>query len=189
MNKEQEIIKVLFKDLQNRYNSRSISKIVGMSHVGAFKILKKLEKKEIVKPERMGKAIFYSLNLKNPVARKEVERVLTIEAQDYKRWLEEFKELEDKVEFAILFGSIIKNERVARDIDISIVARQDKFNDIKSVIKERNKFSYKKIHLILQKPEEFKMDIYNKNKVMLEIIKTGVVLFGQDKIRQLICNE
>lgn len=184
--KEQEIIKVLFKDMQTIYNSRSISKNVKMSHAGAFKILKRLEKRGIVKPQPIGKAITYSLNFESPVAQKEIEMSLVLEAQHYKRWLYEFKALEDKVEFAILFGSILIDEKKARDIDLLVVAEKDNIEKIRSIIKERNEVTSKKIHLIPQLPENFKNDIKNKNKVMMEIIKKGVVLFGHENIRRYL---
>ena len=57
LTKEQDIIKLLFKDFLADYNSRSISKLIGTSHPGAFKILKRLEKRDIVKFKRIGKNI------------------------------------------------------------------------------------------------------------------------------------
>ena len=135
---------------------------------------------------RIGKAVIYSLNMNNPVAIKEVEMALVIEAQNYKKWIEEFKKLEDKVDFAILFGSIIISENSARDIDILIVAEKNRYNEIKKIINEKNQISNKKIHLIFQNPEEFRKDVNEKNKVSLEIIKKGIVLFGQDKMRKSI---
>lgn len=186
--KEQEIIKTLFKDFQTSYNSRSISKIVGISHPGAFKILKNLEKIEIVKSKKIGKASVYSLNLDNPIACKELEKILTIEAQNNKRWIEEFKTLEDKSEFVILFGSILTNEKTAKDVDILVVAEKTNFNKIKKIVYGRDKLSNKKMHLIIQQPKEFKKDLINENKVTLEIIKNGIVLFGQDKLRKMFQN-
>lgn len=186
LTKEQEIIKQLFKDFLSPYNSRSISKIIGISHAGAFKILKKLEKKEIVKPNRIGNSVIYSLNFDNPITAREIEMVLTIESRSYKRWIEEFRSLENRSEFVILFGSILTNENSARDIDILVVAEKKRFDNINKIIGERNRVSNKRIHLIFQSPEEFKKDINTKNKVMVEIVKKGVVLFGQDKIRKFM---
>lgn len=183
LTKEQEILKLMFKDLLTSYNSRSISKVVGISHSGAFKILRKLEKDEIVKSKNIGKARVYSINFDSTIACKEIEIALAIEAKNYNRWLEEFKGLEDKSEFVILFGSILVNSSSARDIDLLVVAEKDRFSEIKHIIKERNSVSNKKIHLILQNLSEFKRDIKKKNKVMVEIIKKGVALFSQDKLR------
>ncbi len=186
INKEQEIIKILFKDFLNSYNSRNISRLVGLSHAGAFKILKKLKEREIVKPKQIGKAIIYSINLDNPVAYREVEMALTIEAWNYKRWVEEFKVLEDKSDIVILFGSILINEKLANDIDILVVAKKNMFGEIIKIIKEKNEISNKKIHLILQSPADFKKDINSKNKAIIEIIKKGIVLFGQDNFRKSV---
>ncbi|MEK6951846.1 MAG: nucleotidyltransferase domain-containing protein [Nanoarchaeota archaeon] len=186
LTKEQEIIKLLFKDFLTPYNSRNISKIIGMSHAGAFKILKKLEKRNITEPTRIGKAVIYSLNKKNQVAWREIELALTLEAQNYLRWIEEFRSIEDKVKFVILFGSIIKDEKSAKDIDLLVIADECEFNEIKKIIKEKNNILTKEIHLLLQTYEDFKRDIASRNKIILEIIKTGIILFGQDEIREVL---
>lgn len=181
LSKEQEILLKLFRDFLADYNSRNLSKIVGISHAGAFKILKKLEERKIVKSKKIGKAVIYSINQENQIALKEIELDLMIEAQNYKRWLEEFSKLQKEAEFVILFGSLIKNEKAARDIDLLVVAKKSKFMGIKESINEKNKLLPKKIHLIIQTLEEFRFDIKNNNKTLIEIIKTGIILFGQDK--------
>ena len=184
--KQQEILKLIFKDFLTSYNSRNISKKVKISHAGAFKILKKLGKKELVNPKKIGRAIIYSINKENLLALKEVEIALITESQNYKRWIEEFKALKEKADFVILFGSILKKERDARDIDLLVIAKNENFKSIKKFASERQNFLSKKIHLILQTSEEFKQDVEKRNKMILEIIKTGNVLFGQDKFIEIL---
>ncbi len=184
--KEQGILKLLFKDFSRPYNSRSISKIVGITPAGAFKILKGLEKRRIVKPQRIGKAIIYSLNLNNPLARREVEMVLTIEAEKIRHWAAEFRILEDKALFAVLFGSVLKNEREAKDIDLLLVAGKAKKREIDQILEIKKKVLPKPLHLLFQTPDDFINDIRTKNKASLEILRTGVVLFGQEKIDRLM---
>lgn len=180
LNKEQEIIKLLFKDFSADYNSRSISKIIKISHPGAYKILKKLEKREIVKPKKVGKAVVYSLNRENPITNKEIEMILLLESQNFKRWVEEFKDLKDKTKFLILFGSITKNAEQANDVDILIVIAKSKLGGIKKIIQKIQKYTNKKIHPLIQTIDNFKKDINEKNKVMFEIIKTGIAVYGQE---------
>lgn len=189
LTKEQEIIKLLFKDFLTHYNSRSISKVIGISHVGAFKILKNLEKRNIVNSLKIGNALIYSLNKGNPVTCKQIELALTIEAQNFSRWTEEFKEIGIKAIFVILFGSILKDEETAKDIDLLVVAEKNNFKEIKKLVDGRNKLLNKKIHLIFQIPEDFKKDLKYKNKVILEIINKGVVLFGQEEVRKILQDE
>lgn len=184
LTKTQEIIKLLFKDFSAHYNSRSISKVIHISHAGAFKILKKLEERGIVNGQRIGNAVIYSLNKENPVVLKEIELILTIEAQNYLRWSEEFKEIKDKSKFIVLFGSIVREEKSAKDIDLLIVADKIEFSKIKKLIEERQKFLNKRVHPIIQTPEDFEKDLKNKNRITIEIIKTGIILYGQEEFRK-----
>ncbi len=157
-----------------------------MTHAEAFKILRRLQQREIVCARPIGKAITYALNFSSPVTQKEIEMALVLEAQQHTRWLSEFKKLEDKAEFVVLFGSVLKDEKKARDIDLLVVADKKHIDTVRAIIKERNEVAHKKIHLLLQLPEDFKKDIASKHKVMMEIIKTGVVLFGQENIRRYL---
>lgn len=186
LTKEQEIVNILFRDFLTEYNSRSISSKAGVSHAGAFKILKKLEQKEIVKSRIVGKARIYALNSENPLTLREIETILTIEALQHKRWIEEFKQLEGKAKFVILFGSILRNELSARDIDLLVVADKENYKSIRKIIDERNKVSNKPIQLIFQTPDNFKFDLKRRYKVSIEIIKTGVVIIGQEEFRRIL---
>ncbi|MDP3027201.1 MAG: nucleotidyltransferase domain-containing protein [Nanoarchaeota archaeon] len=186
LSKKQEIIKLLFKDFLTKYNSRSISKKINISHAGSFKILKKLEKEDIVNHEKIGRALIYSLNLGNQIANKEIEMIFLLESQNFKRWVEEFKDLENKVKFLVLFGSITRNAEQANDIDLLIVADENNLEDIKKSIKKIQKYTSKKIHPLIQTIGNFKKDVNEKNKVMIEIIKTGIVLYGQEEYVKLL---
>lgn len=179
---EDKIISVLFKDINAMHNSRTISKVVGISHAGAFKILKKLEKEGIVIPKRIGRAVIYSLDLKNPLVKNKVEFSLISESLNYKRWLEEFKGLKDKVKFLILFGSIIRDAKLARDVDILAVAEEPFIREVYKIIKKKNEIAFKKIHLLVQRESDFEEDFLNKNKVTIQILKEGIVLFGHENL-------
>jgi len=183
---ERKILLLLFKNTLELFNSRVLAAKIGISHVGVFKIMKKLEEKDIVVSRMIGKARVYSINNRNPIARKEVELALMLESQNNLRWLEEFKDLKNIAESAILFGSILRNEKEARDIDLLIISEEKNFSAIKKFIESKNNVLNKKIHPIIQTKEDFNKDFMNKNKVTLEIIKTGVILFGQENINNLL---
>lgn len=189
LTKEQEIINLLFKNKNQFYNSRNISKLIGISHPGAFKILKKLEKNLIVNPKKIGNSIIYSLNFENPLTKNLVENALISQSQKFNKWIMEFKELEEKSIFIILFGSIIRNEEQANDIDLYILSNRSDHNFINEFVKKKNKILNKKVHLILQSENDFLKDLLENNKVILEILRTGIVLFGQDKLINLAKNE
>jgi predicted nucleotidyltransferase len=176
-NKEKAIL-LLFKDLLAFHNSRTIGKILGISHAGAFKLLKRLEKNKIVKPTTIGKAITYSLNLEDNLTLREIEIALIKQSREYKRWAEEFKEIESKVSFLIIFGSILRNEKFARDIDLLLIVNEKNFKEIRSFIERKNKILIKPIHPIYQTLGDFKRGLESKKDVLIEIVKTGIVLSG-----------
>ena len=186
LNKEQEILKILFKEFRENYNSRSLSKKIGISHAGAFKILKKLENNNKVIGKRIGNAVIYSLNLKDKITEREVEIAITLESKNYNKWVEEFSELNKASNLIILFGSILRNEKEAKDIDILIVAEKSQLKNIKSKVEKKKSILSKPLHVLYQDKEDFFKDIKANNKVMLDILKTGIVLHGADKLIEII---
>lgn len=186
LTKEQEAVLLLFKGISAQHNSRSIGKAIGISHPGAFKIMKKLSGTGIVKGARIGNTVVYSFDFENPAAAKLIEFSLVMESLNYKRWIEEFKGLKDISLFVVLFGSILINEKAANDIDLLVVAEKKYFSKIQKVMAERNMVSIKKIHLLLQLPQDFEKDVKSRNKAMASIIKSGIVLYGYDKYREMV---
>ncbi len=186
MKNEDKALLLILKNPYEEYNSRSLSKIAGISHAGMFKILKKLENQKILISRSIGRARIYSINFENILAVKRAEMALIMEARQNERWIEEFDSLKPDAEFIMIFGSILRKSKSARDIDLLIVADTKKFGRIKEQISKKNNLMAKKIHLLLQTTDEFLSDFEKKNKSMLEIIKTGAVLFGQDEFVNLI---
>ncbi len=186
MKNEDEALLLILKNPYEEYNSRGLSKIVGISHAGMFKILKKLENQKILISRSVGRAKIYSINFENILAVKRAEMALIMEARQNERWIEEFNSLKHDAEFIVIFGSILRRSESARDIDLLIIADRKKFGRIKEQIYKKNNLMAKKIHLLLQTPDEFLSDFEKKNKSMLEIIRTGAVLFGQDEFVNLI---
>jgi len=185
---EKEIVLKLFKDFKADYNPSSIAKLLGKTRVGAFKALNFLEKDSIVIGKRMGRARFYKINLKDNYARKNVETLLMEEARNYTRWKEEFKELSGFTDIIILFGSIIKNEDKANDIDLLLVYNKKNNDKVNKFIKEKNQMLIKKIHPIKQTREDLIKNIKKDDKVIISAIREGVVIHGYEKITEVIKN-
>jgi predicted nucleotidyltransferase len=177
--KEREILLVLFKDFTSFYNANSISKIVNISHVGAQKIFKKLFKEELVLSKKVGKSIIYKINNKNDYANQLISFLLADEANKFKRWKEEFRELFEKNRIVILYGSAVKNYSSAKDIDIMIITNEKDFKEINKILRKKEGTLPKKIHSFKLSPKDILSNI--KDKIIINIIKNGVVLFGQDK--------
>ena len=109
--KERKILLILFKDFTTFYNANSISKIVGVSRVGAMKMLKRSLNAGLLIAKKIGKSIVYKINLKDDYTRKLISFLLADEANNFKRWKEEFKDepwyIGDTYHFAIGQGDIL----------------------------------------------------------------------------------
>lgn len=182
---QKKILLRLFKD-SARYNASNLSAKVGLTRVGAYKALKQLECKGLLISERLGKAIFYKINLPDDYVRKTIELLLMEEARAKPRWLDEFKPLFEYSELVILFGSVLRSEERARDIDLLIIPNNSR--KINLIVDEKNKILLKKAHILWQTPENFADNIRKADKVVLNAIKDGVVLYGAQKLVDIKCH-
>ena len=185
--KEMEILSLLLKDFSTDYNANSITKKIKITPAGAFKAFKRLEKRKLVVSKKMGKATFYKANLDEYHSFRTLEILLIDEARNSaSRWIFEFRDLLDKVETAIVFGSIIKTPEKANDIDILLVLKKEKNEAVNKIIEERRKISNKPIHVIKQTPSDLLKNLKKKDKVVLNAIKNGQVLCGCDKLLEVL---
>jgi hypothetical protein len=142
--KERETLLILFKDFTSYYNANSISKILKISHVGAQKIFKRLKKENLVIDKKIGKSIIYKLNLEDNYVSQLISFLLADEANNFKRWKEEFKELFKKDRIVMMYGSAIKNYAQAKDIDIMIVIENKEVKEVNNIFKKKEEILPKK---------------------------------------------
>lgn len=186
--KERETLLILFKDLSAFYNANSISKLLGISHVGAQKIFKRLLGEGILKDQRIGKSIIYKPKLEDDYVRKLITFLLADEANNSKRWKEEFKELFKKDRIVMLFGSVLKDYAKARDIDVMIIIKKEDFKEVKKIIDEKQELLPRRIHAIYLTEGDLPKNIRMKKDAIIDIIKNAVILYGQDKYVEIIKN-
>jgi len=187
-NNEMLFILGIFKSPEREYNANSMAKHIGISSMGALKIAKKLEKDNILVSKEFGKAKFYSLNTRNDYAREYVRFLLKGEAEqapaNIKRWVNEVKKIKN-ADCAVLFGSILKKQKEAKDIDVLLVTDKRRFSRLKKEIEEINLINVKKLHPVYQTEGDLKKNIKKGDKVVLNAIK-GIVVFGEDKIMDML---
>lgn len=187
--KERETLLRLFKDFTAYYNANSISKILGISHVGAQKIFKRLLKDGIVADKQMGKSITYKPRLEDDYVCKLIEFLLADEANSkFKRWKEEFKELFKKDRIVVLFGSTVKNYETARDIDVMIVIDKKDYKEARKIINEKQELLPKRLHSIEITEQDLINNIKKRHEPIMDIVKNGIILYGQDKYVEVIKN-
>ena len=179
--KEKEALLIVFKDYTTFYNANSISKVLSISHVGAQKIFKRLLRENLVVSKTIGKSIVYKLNFNEPYVGQFISFLLADEANNSKRWKEEFKELFKKNRIILLFGSPIKDYAHARDIDLMVVLENKDVAEVNEVLKKKEEILPKKLHVIKLDYYDLLDNLKKKDTAFVDIIKNAIILHGQDK--------
>src|SRR3989344_2844363 len=184
-NKKRALL-ILFKDFTSYYNANTISKQLGISRVGSMKLLKKLKAENLVIAKIIGKSTVYKPNMQNSYVLDIITFILAEEANGFKRWKEEFKELFIDGRIILLYGSTIRDYTKARDIDIMIIRKERDSGQVHKVINEKQQLLPKKIHAIDLTSQEFMKNVQNKQIAVLNIVKTAVALYGQRRYVELL---
>ena len=183
-NNEMIFVLSIFKSPEKQYNANSIAKLIGISRMGALKIARRLEKEQIISLKELGKANFYKLNLENDYVKEYVRFLLKREAEHahpyVKVWIEDIRKIKS-ADAAILFGSVLKKHKEARDIDVVLTIKPKKFKKVQKEIEEINEMHTKRMHPIYMAKGDLAKNLKKGNEAMQEAIK-GIVVFGEDTI-------
>jgi hypothetical protein len=185
-----KILNFLLRNIDKEQTITLLSNELKLTRIGVWKILKKLEKDKIILllPIGTGKTSTYKikLNWENPLLEKTLGLILTEQAMDNQRWIENFKSLENHVYFLIIYGSILHSPKEAKDIDLLGVTDKNNFNEIDDLIRKIQKTQIKKIHFLNFTSEELKEELNKNNKAFIEAVKKGIILFNQEKFIKFI---
>lgn len=189
---EKKLLCFLIKHFSENYSINQLAKQLGLTPKGMHKLLKCLENQGIVKPKKMANAIFYHINFDSDLARKSAELSLfeQIKSPFARVQAKDLERLRPTVLAAILFGSVLEKGQKAQDIDVMVVFEKKNYREFERRLNELQKLKTKQINPVMQTPEDLINNLKKKDKIMLEIIKTGKVLWGQqiivDAINQVV---
>jgi|SRR3989338_2227609 len=179
---EMDIVLKLIKSPEVDYNANAIAKVVGITSMGALKILKRLESESILKSKKIGRAVIYRVNTEDFYAHRYVELILSREAlhanTQVKRWVRELKRIKN-ADVIVLFGSVLEKPNPS-DIDVLLVTGKKRFSKLQQEIKELNEINIKKIHPMYQTYDDIIRNIKKRDKPLLNAIK-GIVIIGEEK--------
>ena len=133
------VMVVLLKDFSLTHSVSSLAEKLGLSRVGMWKILKKLEIEKFIILDSVGtgrtSTYRVKLNWENVLVERALAFFLMEESVKYSRWIFNFRELEEKVDFLVLYGSILTSPSEANDIDIlNILSKKENFGGINKIL-------------------------------------------------------
>ena len=180
----------LVRHFKERNSINEIGRKLDLSPRGIYKILKKLEKIRAIEPEKIGNGIYYKANLGEEIGIKLLEFVLAQnELNAYAQvQAEDLEKLKDVALSCVLYGSVLKKGREARDIYIIIVLEKNNFKKVNKKLEEIKSISPKKIHDILMTKEDLAKNLRKNNQAMIDMIKNGKILWGSEIIVKAIKN-
>ena len=182
-----KIILHLLRNLE-LVNINQISKKISISVGSAFKILKDLEKNNIVLSSNLGNAKFYQINLNNEETIKWCEILLSEERRNLKGYSKVYAEEIQKFEHAeliILFGSVLNNKDF-NDVDVLFITNKPK--EVTKFCLNLSKIRTKPVVPLILKKEDFIKEIKNNKEVVLNVLKTGIILRGESVFLEVLKN-
>lgn len=174
-----KIVGVLAENIIEGTNINQVARKSGISAASTYRILKEMEKDNLIKKQKSGNNVFYRLNLKNTFARKYAELASIRKREAFFRKKPEHYELlmglkESIKEFSCvigIFGSLARMEEKPRDMDILIVYKQLK--PIRAVFSKRTE----KFSPFYITESEFREKI--RESIIASIIKDVIILHGE----------
>src|SRR3989344_6486476 len=126
------------KDFTDTHTITTLARELGLSRVGIWKVLKKLEGDKYIILKTIGKGktstSMVTLNWSNPLVEKRLSFYLTEEALKQRRWQVNFGDLDRVTDYLILYGSILHSQQQANDIDILGITSKKNFIKIQNII-------------------------------------------------------
>lgn len=106
-------------------------------------------------------------------------------AQPYiKRWITEIRKIKN-ADISILFGSVLRKQKEAKDIDVLVITDQKRFEAVKKEIEAINAMNPKKIHPVYQTRKDFSENVTKGDKIVLDALK-GIIVYGEDILIKVI---
>lgn len=185
-------LKLIFTDFFTNYNSYSIKGKIGISNAGSLKLLRNLNEKNLLVSEKLGNAIFYKPNLKNEYLIKLLELIFLDNSNlsaFVKGWIEDLKSFIPSAKAILLFGSILKKGKIAKDVDVCfILEKPEDYSKLQAKVSDINKKNRLKIHPLYLTEKEFERKLKEKDKPLVEIVKSCIVVHGQELFVEVLKN-
>ncbi len=179
--------KILSKFLEypwKKFYIRELIKISSISPNTAIRVVRHLEKSKILVSNKLGNIVEYKLNKNEEVVKKLLmlyhEKFLIEIPEKFKFYIKKIRENVDKKNILslVLFGSVAKNKATdSSDIDIMVIYEKKPSSKVINSVFE--KYS-KEVQIVYFSRKEFDKKYNYGNELIINILKTGKIIYDRD---------
>lgn len=185
--KEKSVLRLLMGSFDKDLSMNQVAKECGLAPNGALKILRKFEKEGILAAKNIANIKSYKINFENEKTSAVLELALISELEGKIKYrLGDFIELKEITNICILFGSYINLKKEPHDLDVLFVLDKVHYKEYKKKLTSIKDIVPVNVHDIVQTEEDLKKNILKKDKIILGIIRNGIILWGQKAMLRVI---
>ena len=189
-NNENRVLRRILMSFGEDYSINEIARSCSLAPNGAFKILRKFERQGVLKPKKIANIVSYKINFEDNKTKNILGLSLIPDLEGKLKFrMEDLKELKETTEIGVIFGSYTQEKKQPNDLDILIVVNERKYPKYKLISRKVYQTIPIKVHEVIQTEEDLRKNIKKKDKVIIDILKNGVILWGQDKLIDVIKDE
>jgi DNA-binding Lrp family transcriptional regulator len=186
---ESKVLRMVLMAFEEDYSINHIAKQCNLTPNGTLKILKKFESLGVLKLKKVANINSYKINFTDNKTKSILELSLIPEISGKLKFrMEDLKPLKDISEICIIFGTYIDEKKQPNDLDIFFVIKEEDFDKYKTLSRKIYQTIPIKVQDVLQTKKDLNKNILKKDKVIMEIFRKGVILWGYDKAIKIIEN-
>jgi len=189
-NNEKKVLKFLLAHFNSDYSINEIAKKCGLAPNGAYEILKKFGEKEILTSKKIANSKSYKINFDSRETNNLLELALIPNYKEpkIKYRYNDLKPLENMTNLCIIFGSYATKKEKPNDIDILFVIKKGDYKKYSEALERVKRILPLKLHDVIQTKEDLTKNIKKEEKLILEAISEGIILWGHEFLIGVIKN-
>ena len=187
---EKYVLRFLATSIGKDHSINEIARSCQLTPNGAYKLLAKLEKEGVLKAKQIANIKSYQPDFENEKTARVFELSLMPDKLDgrAKSRADDIKPLKAITQTCILFGSYITTKKEPGDLDILFILKRANFEAYKKALASAQDIIPIKIQDVVQTADDVCQNLKKGDPVVAEVLRKGIVLWGQDTIVQVIKN-
>jgi hypothetical protein len=185
---EKKVIRLLLFSQQEHQSVNHVASECSLSPNGAHKILTKLEREGILKVLKVANIRSYRIDFTCEKTRPTLELALITQPDKrIKARLGDLKDLRPLTKVSIIFGSYV-SAKDPDDLDLFFLIDKVNYRRFSNALEHAKEIIPVRLHDVLQTEVDLKKNIVSKDPVVLDILRYGIVAWGQDHIVRVMAD-